>query len=160
MARHYVAGISFVGLTMVTTAVLWVANPQAASAHCQIPCGIFDDAARIARLNEDATTIAKAVGQIRLHAGKHATQAVNQATRWIATKEDHASHIIEVVSEYFLAQRVTPEPHGTSGRDAYLQKLADHHAVMVAAMKTKQHVDASYVNNLRSAITQLATHYK
>ena len=160
MSRYYVAGASFVGLTMVTTAVLWVANPQVASAHCQVPCGIYDDAAWIARLNEDTATIAKAVDQINLLSGKHDAQAFNQASRWIATKEVHASHIIEVVSQYFLTQKVKPVAHGGGEHDAYLHKLADHHAVMVAAMKTKQHADASYVNNLRSAIARLATHYK
>ncbi len=160
MSRYYVAGASFVGLTMVTTAVLWVANPQVASAHCQVPCGIYDDAARIARLNEDAATIAKAVTQINQLSGKHDAQAFNQASRWITTKEVHASHIIEVVSEYFLTQKVKPVAHDGSEHDAYLHKLADHHAVMVAAMKTKQSADGMNVIRLRSAIARLATHYK
>lgn len=160
MARYYVAGVSFVGLTLVTTGILWMANPQPAGAHCQVPCGIYDDAARIARLNEDAATIAKAVTQINQLAGKHEAQAFNQASRWVATKETHASHIIEVVAEYFLTQKVKPVAHGSAGHDAYLHVLGDHHAVMVAAMKTKQSADGMNVVRLRSAIEQLATHYK
>ena len=160
MARYFVAGISFVGLALVTTVILWTTNPPSVEAHCQVPCGIYDDAARIARLNEDAATIAKAITQINQLAGKHESQAFNQASRWITTKEAHASHIIEVVSQYFLTQKVKPAPHGTPGHDAYLHKLGDHHAVMVAAMKTKQSTDGMNVVKLRSAIEQLATHYK
>ena len=160
MARYYVAGFSFVGLTLITTAVLWVSNPQPAVAHCQVPCGIYDDGARIARLNEDAATIAKAITQINKLSGKHEAQAFNQASRWITTKEIHASHIIEVVSQYFLTQKVKPVAHGSEGHDAYLHKLGDHHAVMVAAMKTKQSTDGMNVVKLRSAIEQLAAHYK
>ena len=160
MTRYALVGISFFGLALVATVFLWTASPQPVDAHCQVPCGIYDDGARIARLNEDAATIAKAVTQINQLSGKHDAQAFNQASRWITTKEAHASHIIEVVSEYFLTQKVKPEPHGTAGHDAYLHKLADHHAVMVAAMKTKQQSDASRVAELRNAIARLGAHYK
>ena len=138
MKKVLVAGVSMLGLTIVAIACLSTGHPAPVQAHCQVPCGIYDDAARIARLKEDATTIAKALGQINDLSGQHAAQAFNQAARWVTTKEDHASHIIAVVSEYFLTQKVKPVAPGADGYDAYLKKLADHHAVMVAAMKTKQ----------------------
>ena len=85
-----------------------------------------------------ATTITKAIGQINELAHAHGPTAVNQSVRWINTKEEHASHIIKVVSEYFLTQKVKSVAPGADGHEAYLKKLADHHAVMVTAMKTKQ----------------------
>lgn len=160
MTRYYVAGISIVGLAVVATAILLTGDVTTASAHCQVPCGIYDDAARVARLKEDATTIGKATGQITALAGKHEAQAFNQAARWVVTKEAHASHIIEVVSEYFLTQKVKPLAPSDPGYDGYLKKLADHHAVMVAAMKTKQNADSTYVAALNSAIDALAGHYQ
>ena len=33
-------------------------------AHCQVPCGIYDDALRIVQIKEDVTTIWKAMKQI------------------------------------------------------------------------------------------------
>ena len=147
-----IATIAFISLGLVST--------PPANAHCQVPCGIYDDAARIARLKEDAATIAKAIANINKFAGGHGAQAINQATRWISTKENHASHIIEVVSQYFLTQKVKPVASGANGHDAYLQRLADHHAVMVAAMKTKQNADAKFVDALNHAIDALAVHYK
>lgn len=160
MKRNVVAGISLVGLMLITTALLWSTRPQETQAHCQVPCGIYDDAARIARLHEDATTIEKAIDQILELSGSHEAIAFNQASRWVQTKEHHASHIIEVVSEYFLTQKVKPAASGSPGYDAYLKKLADHHAVMVAAMKTKQNVNLSFARNLNKAIDALSTHYK
>jgi nickel superoxide dismutase len=130
-----------------------------ADAHCQVPCGIYDDHARIARLKEDTTTIAKAIDQINALAGQHEAKSLNQATRWIVTKEAHASHIIEVVSQYFLTQKVKPVAADAEGYEAYLKKLADHHAVMVAAMKTKQDANAATVTALNQAIDALAGHY-
>ncbi|MGD2109452.1 MAG: superoxide dismutase [Ni] [Phycisphaerae bacterium] len=161
MKRYFfMAGGSLVGLALMATLALWIAEPNAASAHCQVPCGIYDDQARINRLHEDATTIAKAIDNIKQLAASHDAKAFNQATRWINTKEAHASHIIEVVSQYFLTQKVKPVSAGADGYDAYLKKLADHHAVMVAAMKTKQNVDPVFAQRLEQAIDALANHYK
>ena len=98
--------------------------------------------------------------QIHELSGKHDPQAFNQAARWVSTKEAHASHIIEVVSEYFLTQKVKPVATGASGRDAYLERLADHHAVMVSAMKTKQQADPASAAALVGAIDALAQHYQ
>ena len=76
-----------------------------ADAHCQVPCGIFDDPERITMLFEDATTIAKAMNQMNELAGKQDAQSQQQFVRWTNTKEEHASRIITVTTEYFL----TPE---------------------------------------------------
>ena len=77
-------------------------------AHCQVPCGIYDDAARIAQIREDITTIEKATHKIAALAGQSDAESQNQLVRWINTKEEHASHIIEIVSEYFLTQKIKP----------------------------------------------------
>lgn len=160
--RRYVimVGGSLGGLTLLATITLWTVRPKVADAHCQVPCGIYDDKARIARLHEDTMTITKAMKSINELAGKHDAQSLNQATRWINTKEAHASHTIEVVSEYFLTQKVKPVSPGADGYDAYLKKLADHHAAMVAAMKAKQNVDPISADRLHHAIDALAKHYE
>ncbi len=160
MKRLGVAGASVSSIVIMVSIAPWATRVQQAQAHCQVPCGIYDDAARIKRLQEDATTIAKAIKQIDELCGKHEAQAFNQAARWVATKEDHASHVIQVVSEYFLTQKVKAVAPGAEGYDAYLEKLADHHAVMVAAMKTKQKADPASADALHHAIDALAKHYK
>lgn len=76
------------------------------SAHCQVPCGIYDDPARVNQLLEDVTTIKKAVIEIdALHnlEIQTATQA-NQLVRWVMTKEKHASDMITTLGEYFMVQ--------------------------------------------------------
>ncbi len=159
MSRISYAGLTLVGLAVLASGFLWTGFPSSTWAHCQVPCGIYDDGARISRLKEDATTIAKAITQINELAGTRDAHAFNQAARWIATKEAHASNIIETVAVYFLTQKVKQAAVGTGGYEAYLGKLADHHAVMVAAMKTKQSVDPGTVVALNKAIDKLATHY-
>jgi nickel superoxide dismutase len=130
------------------------------AAHCQVPCGIYDDPARIAAMREDATTIEKAIAGITELSGKTDPQSMNQLIRWTTTKEDHASHIIDVVSEYFLTQKLKSVAAGAEGRDSYLAALADHHAVMRAAMKAKQNANADVVPELRATIDAMAGHWK
>ena len=143
----------------VLLALLLLAAPALVSAHCQVPCGIYDDAARVARLYEDAATIEKAMVTMAELAGKTDAQSANQFARWVATKEQHASHVIAVVSEYFLTQKVKPVAADAEGYDAYLAKLADHHAVMTAAMRCKQNASPEFVAELRAALDALGGHY-
>ncbi len=130
-----------------------------AVAHCQVPCGIYDDHARITAMLEDTTTIAKAMDQINALAGKQDAQSFNQASRWVMTKEQHAERIQTTIAQYYLAQRVKAAKPGTEAYDAYLQKLAEHHAVIVAAMKAKQTVDPKAAVALRKAIEAISAYY-
>lgn len=160
MNRQTLYSLSVLAMAFCVTAFVLTASPSPTQAHCQIPCGIYDDGARITHIREDSTTIAKAIKNINELAGKHDGNSFNQLARWVDAKEHHASDIITTVAEYFLTQKVKPVSKGAEGYDAYLAKLADHHAVMSAAMKTKQSADPSTVANLNKAIDALATHYK
>ena len=74
--------------------------------HCQVPCGIYGDAARIVQIEEDITTIRKAMNKISELAGESDAQSLNQISRWVTTKETHAQNVQETILNYFLAQRV------------------------------------------------------
>lgn len=148
---------SLATVALLLTAVaagLTILNQSAprAEAHCQVPCGIFDESARIKALYEEATTIEKAMNEMNKLAGKTDAQSQMQFARWTMTKEDHASQIITTTSEYFLAQRVKPVGKDDVKYDAYLKSLAMHHELMIAAMKSKQTTDTAAVERLREAI--------
>lgn len=130
-----------------------------AAAHCQIPCGIYDDAARIASMREDATTIRKAAAAIIELQAVESSQAFNQASRWVAEKERSASHIQEIVASYFLTQRVKIAPASSPEHGTYMDQLQAFHGIMVAAMKCKQGVDPASSDTLEAAITRVATWY-
>ena len=46
--------------------------------HCQVPCGIFDDPARVEALKEDAATVRKAMVQVNELTGKADALSLNQ----------------------------------------------------------------------------------
>ncbi len=124
-----------------------------ANAHCQVPCGIYDDNARVQSMLEDAATVTKAVTMIIELAGKTDAQSGNQRVRWVSNKESHAQKIISTIADYFLTQRVK-----TDMAD-YTERLKRHHAVIVLAMKTKQNSTAGDANALTEAIEALAAYY-
>ena len=114
-------------------------------AHCQMPCGIYNDAARIIQIQEDFSTIKKAMTKIKELSQQQDATSMNQLTRWIITKEDHASKIQNVVSDYFLTQRIKAKTEG-SEFDTYVKQTTTLHQILVSAMKCKQTVDLGLVD--------------
>ena len=115
--------------------------------HCQVPCGIFDDPKLVAEVKEAVATITKASRETNRLFGEMKTPlAFNQMTRWVNTKEKHANKIIHLIGDYCLCQRVKPFGAAKSpfkSEKDYVDALKAHHAVMIAAMKSKQSTDAS-----------------
>ncbi len=128
-------------------------QPQAVEAHCQIPCGIYDDNARLQSMLEDVATVEKSVEMMIKLADEKSVQSQNQRVRWVMNKEEHAQKIIDIISNYFLTQRVKP-----SQKD-YTNRLKHHHAVILAAMKAKQSADLDSVRVLKNSINALAKYY-
>ena len=124
-----------------------------AFAHCQIPCGIYDDNARVKSMLEDVETIRKSVNLIADLSGTTDPQSQNQLVRWVVNKENHAQNIIDTISDYFLTQRVK------SDQEDYVDRLQKHHAVIVAAMRAKQNADMSFVDELQVAVEAVAPFY-
>jgi nickel superoxide dismutase len=121
-----------------------------AQAHCQIPCGIYHDELRFEMIMEDIETIEKSMNQIN-EISKAEDKNYNQLVRWVNNKELHAQKIQDVVSEYFLAQRVKITAPDDPGYKDYVQSLELLHQMIVYAMKTKQTTDLENVEKLKVA---------
>ena len=130
--------------------LLLIGRPQVASAHCEVPCGIYADQHRFESMLEDTTTIAKAIDQINELTAAMTEGAtgvgVNQVVRWVNTKETHATNTQHIIAQYFMTQRIKPDTEG------YTKKLTAAHAVMQAAMKCKQNADPATADALKAAI--------
>ncbi len=139
--------------TLFFVAASVLAFSQLTYAHCQIPCGIYDDHARVQSMLEDAATVEKSIKLIAELSGKLDAQSQNQLVRWVLNKEIHAQNIISTITDYFLTQRVK------SKQEDYAERLIKHHTVIVAAMKTKQSADLSFVSSLKVSIEALLPYY-
>jgi nickel superoxide dismutase len=126
---------------------------QTVNAHCQVPCGIYNDSARVEAMLEDAATITKATMMLAELEGQTETQAIHQTTRWVLNKEQHAQNIIDTISDYFLTQRINPS------QADYKERLVKHHTVILAAMQAKQNSSATYATDLTASIKSLSSYY-
>ena len=95
--------------------------------HCQVPCGIYADQHRFEQMLEDQATIEKAGKLIAELSGKNDALSRNQLSRWVATKEAHATNVQKVIAEYFLAQRIKATAKN------YEKQLVSAHSVIVAS---------------------------
>merc|ERR1711879_192948 len=130
--------------------------------HCQVPCGIFDDPKLVADVREAVATIKKAMVQVAELSATMNAQNINQIVRWTNTKEEHATKIISLMSEYCLCQRVKPtaDPKSPFKSEAdYVAALQSHHKVMLQAVKCKQTVDPANADALDSAAVEMGKMY-
>ena len=126
--------ISLVALFLFVTPAL---------SHCEIPCGIYDDQLRITLLEEDIATIEKSMDKIN---NPDDGIGSNQHVRWIMNKEEHANKIQEIVSQYFLTQRIKPDDTD------YTKKLEVLHQMLMYAMKCKQTTDPKNTAKLKELV--------
>ena len=123
------------------------------SGHCQVPCGIYDDASRVQQMLEDVSTIHKSIYEIYKLNDEKDVQSAQQLIRWVKNKEIHADKIINTISSYFLTQRVKPS------FEDYLLRLSEHHTVIILSMKVKQKADAKIAEDLKQAVEALSKYY-
>ncbi|MCJ2164608.1 MULTISPECIES: superoxide dismutase, Ni [unclassified Pseudodesulfovibrio] len=133
--------------------VVMSAMPRLAAAHCQIPCGIYDDNARVAAMLEDVETIKKSITMINELADKTDVQSRQQFVRWVMNKENHAQKLIATTADYFLTQRIKP------AQEDYVERLKKHHAVILNAMKAKQGADMKTAAELEESVKALLEYY-
>jgi nickel superoxide dismutase len=145
------------GIIMAIAGVMLATVP--AFSHCEIPCGIYGDPMRIAMMQEDIATIEKSMKQI-MELSKQTKPNYNQIVRWVENKEHHADKIREVVTQYFMTQRLKPvHQKDSAGHGAYVQKLTLLHEMMFYAMKCKQTTDLAHVEQLKKLVDAFSKEY-
>ena len=140
---------------LVSVAIL-LAFCSVAFAHCQLPCGIYNDETRFAMLGENIITIERAMKMI-VDLSDDAEPNHNQIVRWVDAKNQHADDIAHVVSWYFLQQRVKPvDGADAAAHEAYVHKLTLLHEMLLYSMKAKQTTDLSHVEKLETLLDDFA----
>jgi len=126
--------VQILGLSLLLLTLL---AGQKTYAHCEIPCGIYGDSIRITKLYERIVTIEKSMTKIEELSKDPSTNA-NQLVRWVMNKEEHATEIQEIVSQYFMHQRIKPvDPENKEAYKRYIKQLSMLHQISVYAKKAK-----------------------
>ena len=143
--------ISRYGWAVLVFCLVFLGASQAA-AHCEIPCGIYDDEMRVKMIAEHTTTIEKSMKQI-LDLSSQKPVDYNQLIRWVSNKEHHADELQHIVTQYFMTQRITLDTKD------YAKKLGLLHKMLIYAMKCKQTTDLSHISTLRSLLKEFQDLY-
>ncbi len=122
-------------------------------AHCEIPCGIYDDEMRVKMISEHIQTIEKSMNEIDKLENAGLSHHSNQLVRWIMNKEDHANQLQEIVTQYFMTQRIKFDTKN------YDKKLNLLHHMLVYAMKCKQTTDLENVEALKKLVKEFSDSY-
>jgi nickel superoxide dismutase len=142
------------------TAIVLMSTAISVSAHCQVPCGIFEDELRVQLIEEHIGTIEKSMKQI-VALSNEDDEDYNQIVRWVVNKDEHADKIQDIATYYFMAQRIKP-PADLDDEDAvkqYMHKLALLHSIQIHAMKTKHGTDLEHIETLRTLTKEFRAAY-
>ena len=144
---------------VIAGSLILVGAAAVAFAHCQIPCGIYGDDTRFTLMREHVATIEKSMKEID-RIGKESKTANNQLVRWVMNKESHADELAEIVTFYFMVQRIKPVPEDDkAGQAKYVEKITLLHQILVVSMKAKQTKDLELCAQLRSLIDRFEKSY-
>ncbi len=135
--------------------------PQSLLSHCQVPCGIYDDEMRIKMISEHITTIEKAMKQV-VELSKESKPNYNQIVRWVLNKEKHAEELSQILTYYFMAQRIIPvdaDKKETQMYAVYQKRLELLHHLLIYTMKAKQTTDLSIIEKLRTLLEEFKKAY-
>jgi len=138
-------------IAFVLALLMMFAFAQTALAHCQVPCGIYDDEMRCDMIEEHIFTIERAMKSIEELSSAEKLD-YNQIVRWVMTKDSHALEIQSITSEYFMTQRVKPVDESGAAYGPYVRRLTLLHEMLTYAMKAKQTTDLQYVDRLRDTL--------
>jgi nickel superoxide dismutase len=132
--------------------------PRDVRGHCQIPCGIYDDDVQFTLLAQHVETMVRSAQEIQRLLAEEPDN-VNQLTRWVINKDEHADAFAEIITDYFLTQRIALL-EGEAGRDAYLQQLELAHRLLVGAMRVKQSDDPAVGEALGETLADFQAAYE
>lgn len=109
-------------------------------AHCQMPCGIYHDDMVFDQVDQYIETIVKGIS-IMLNSKFNTVQERNEFIRWVELKESSSNETANLLTTYFLQQKIKP---GEEDTDKRVQSV---HKLLFLLVKIKQTADYSAVND-------------
>ncbi len=108
------------------------------SAHCQMPCGIYHDEMVYDQIDQYAETMYK--GITVMNGNKlDSVHDFNDLTRWILEKEKESNTTAELISSYFLQQKIKPDEPET------VKRLVAAHKLLFLIVAIKQNNEVKFV---------------
>jgi nickel superoxide dismutase len=108
------------------------------SAHCQMPCGIYHDDMIFDQIDQYVETMYKGMTMLtnsKFETPKERTEFV----RWVMTKDSSSNDVSELLTTYFLQQKIKPDEEDTT------KKLISAHKLLFLVVQIKQNTDRALI---------------
>lgn len=109
-------------------------------AHCQMPCGIYHDEMVYDQIDQYVETMVKGIS-VLMENKFDSLQAQNTFVRWIMEKEKSSNEIAQLITVYFLQQKIKPNEEDTAKR------VLSAHKLLFLLVRIKQTADLQAVND-------------
>lgn len=108
------------------------------SAHCQMPCGIYHDDMVFDQIDQYIETMYKCISV--LNENKFANvRDKNEFIRWVCQKEKASDEAANIITTFFLQQKIKP------GEDDTVKRITSAHKLLFLLVTIKQNVDLKFV---------------
>lgn len=108
--------------------------------HCQMPCGIYHDDMVYDQVDQYVETMAKGIS-ILTDSKFSTVRDKNEFIRWVYLKEIESDKIANLITTYFLQQKIKPGEEDTSKR------VLSAHRLLFYLVAIKQFADLKYLND-------------
>lgn len=109
-------------------------------AHCQMPCGIYHDEMVFDQIDQFVETSVKAISVMQDNPFS-TVQDRNAFVRWVIQKDKGADEIAQVITTYFLQQKIKP------GEEDTTKRVLSAHQLLFYLVQIKQTVDLKVLND-------------
>lgn len=108
--------------------------------HCQMPCGIYHDDMVFDQVDQYIETMAKGISVMNDDKFKN-SHDYNEFIRWVILKENSSDDVADILTEFFLQQKIKP------GEDDTPKRLAAVHKLLFLLVAIKQNSDMKILND-------------
>lgn len=113
------------------------------SAHCQMPCGVYHDDMVYDQVDQFVETTFKGISV--MNESKFSTvKDKNEFVRWVMQKEKMCNDTAELLTTYFLQQKIKPDEADT------VKKLTAAHKLLFLLVAIKQNTEIEFVKEFNT----------
>lgn len=124
-------------LLILSLSMLMLKNSNL-EAHCQMPCGIYHDDMVYDQIDQFVETVYKGISVMK-DSKFETLRDRNEFIRWVVQKEKECDEIAELITIYFLQQKIKPDEPDTTKR------LISAHKMLFLIVAIKQNADLEFV---------------
>jgi len=117
---------------------LCLVSVEKLEAHCQMPCGIYNDDMIYDYIDQYIKTMYKGVSVMNNSKFSN-PQERNEFIRWVIEKEKKSDEIAAMITQYFLQQKIK------GGEPDTAKRLASAHNLLCTLVTIKQHSSTEFI---------------